>query len=382
MQYRQFGKLDWKASALGFGCMRLPSVDGDHSKINEPEALKIVRHAIDQGVNYLDTAYVYHSGNSERLVGLALKDGYRDKVRLATKMPAMLVKLSADFDKFLNEQLEKLQTDHIDFYLLHGLGEERWRNLQSLGILPWAEKTIASGRIRHLGFSFHDKLQTFKEIVDATSLWDFCQIQYNYMDVNEQAGTEGLKYAASRDLAVVVMEPLLGGKLANPPQPILAMWDTALNKRPPVEWALEWLWNQPEVSLVLSGMSTLQQVEENLVYASRSQVGLLRSEELALIDQVRQAYLKISPIPCTKCEYCLPCPNGLNIPRLFEIFNSSFMYGDLQGGRRAYQQWVPEAERANNCGQCHQCEDLCPQHILVSDWMVRVHEVLGEGKAF
>jgi predicted aldo/keto reductase-like oxidoreductase len=381
MQYRQFGKLDWKASALGFGCMRLPFLDDDHSKINEPEALKIVRHAIDQGVNYLDTAYSYHSGNSERFVGLALKDGYRDKVRLATKMPAWLVKSSADFDKFLNEQLEKLQTDHIDFYLLHGLGEERWKNLQSLEILPWAEKAIASGRIRHLGFSFHDKLKAFKEIVDATGLWDFCQIQYNYMDINEQAGTEGLKYAASKGLAVVIMEPLLGGKLANPPQPVQALWDTALKKRPPVEWALEWLWNQPEVSLVLSGMSTLQQVEENLVYASRSQVGFLRPEELTLIDQVRQAYLKISPIPCTKCEYCLPCPNGLKIPRLFDIFNTSFMYSDLQGGRRSYQS-VPEAERANNCGQCNQCEDLCPQHILISDWMVRVHEVLGEGKAF
>jgi uncharacterized protein len=379
MQYRQFGKLDWKVSALGFGCMRLPSLEADHSKIDEPEASKLVRHAIDHGVNYLDTAYGYHGGNSERLVGQALKDGYREKVKLATKLPAWLVKSAADFDKFLNEQLAKLQTDHIDFYLLHGLGKERWDSLLSLGILPWAEAAIDSGRIRHLGFSFHDKLPVFKEIVDATRLWDFCQIQYNYMDINEQAGTEGLQYAAAKGLAVVVMEPLLGGKLANPPDPIKVLWDTAKTSRPAVEWALEWLWNQPEVSLVLSGMSTLQQVEENLVYASRSQAGLLQPDELTLIDQVRAAYLQISPIPCTKCEYCLPCPNGLKIPRLFEIYNASAMYGDLAGGRRSYQ-WVPDAERANNCTQCRQCEDLCPQRILVSDWMVKIHAVLGEGK--
>jgi uncharacterized protein len=381
MHYRQFGKLDWRASALGFGCMRLPSLNNDHAKIDEPEAIKIIRHAVDQGVNYLDTAYGYHSGTSELLVGRALKDGYREKVKLATKMPAWLVKSAADFDKFLDEQLQKLQTDHIDFYLLHGLGKDRWNHLQSLEVIPWAKKAIDSGRIRHLGFSFHDNLEAFKEIVDATGLWDFCQIQYNYMDVNEQAGTQGLQYAAAKGLAVVVMEPLLGGKLANPPDPVKVLWDAAPTQRPPVEWALEWLWNQPEVSLVLSGMSTLEQVQENLVYAGQSQAGLLQPEELALVDQVRQAYLKISPIPCTKCEYCLPCPNGLKIPKLFEIFNTSFMYGDLDGGRRSYQ-WVPEAERANNCGQCHQCEDLCPQHILVSDWMVKVHEVLGEGKAF
>ena len=379
MQYRQFGKLDWKGSALGFGCMRLPSLEADHSKIDEPEAIKIVRHAIDQGVNYLDTAYAYHGGNSERVVGLVLKDGYREKVKLATKMPAWLVKSSDDFDKFLNEQLQKLQTDHIDFYLLHALGKERWDMLQSFDLLAWAEKAIASGRIRHLGFSFHDKLPVFKEIVDATNLWDFCQIQYNYMDINEQAGREGLQYAAAKGLAVVVMEPLLGGKLATPPQPVQALWETAGIPRPAVEWALEWLWNQPEVSLVLSGMSTLQQVDENLVYASRSQTGLLQPDELALIDQVRETYLKISPIPCTKCEYCLPCPHGLKIPRLFEIYNTSFMFGDLDGGRRSYQ-WVPELERANNCDQCHQCEDLCPQHILISDWMEKVHAVLGEGK--
>ena len=324
MQFRSFGNLDWKGSALGFGCMRLPILDGDHSKIDEPTALTMVRRAIDAGVNYLDTAYAYHGGFSERFVGRALQDGYRQKVGLATKMPAWLVKSPEDFDRFLDEQLEKLQTDRIDFYLLHGLGADRWKMLNSMDVLSWAEKAIASGRISYLGFSFHDSFEVFKEIVDASDLWTFCQIQYNYMDIENQAGTAGLKYAAARGLGVVVMEPLLGGRLANPPESVKPLWAAAPEKRSPVEWALDWIWDQPEVSIVLSGMSALQQVEDNLVYAGRSHVGNMTQADQDLIGLVRNAYYDISPIPCTKCEYCLPCSNGLNIPRLFDIFNTTF----------------------------------------------------------
>lgn len=380
MNYRQFGRLDWQASALGFGCMRLPTLDGDSAKIDEPEATRMVRFAIDQGVNYLDTAYPYHGGNSERFLGRALQDGYRQKIHLATKMPTWAVTETADFDRYLNEQLEKLQTDHIDFYLLHGLNKHRWAAMKSLGVTVWAEQAIRSGRIRYLGFSFHDEQPVFMQIVDDYD-WTFCQIQYNYMDIEEQAGMKGLQYAASKGLAVVVMEPLLGGRLASSPDDVQRQWDSASVKRTPVEWALQWLWNQPEVSVVLSGMSTMPQVVENIECASRSGVGSLTSEELDVIDRVRAVYKGLCPIPCTKCGYCLPCPNGVNIPRNFEVFNKAIMINNLGQGRFRYN-GMPADERAEHCEQCHECEEKCPQQIVISQWMPYVHEVLGLQKDY
>ncbi len=378
MEYRNFGRLDWRASALGFGCMRLPILDGDSGRIDEPEATRMVRYAIDHGVNYLDTAYGYHQGNSERFLGRALQDGYRQRIHLATKLPSWLVKTADDFDRLLNEQLGKLQTDHIDCYLLHGLGAERWRDLDRLGVLRWAESAIADGRIRHLGFSFHDTFEAFQEIVDAYEGWALCQIQYNYMDVENQAGTRGLKYAASKGLAVVVMEPLLGGRLVKAPPAVQRFWDTAETRRAPADWALQWLWSQPEVSVVLSGMSTMQQVQENV--ASASQLAPLNSAEMRLVEQVRAAYKDLSVVPCTRCEYCLPCPTGLNIPRLFDLLNSAVMYDAFDEMRRVYRQWVPEDQRAGKCAACQECESKCPQHIAISEWMPRVHQVLGEGR--
>jgi predicted aldo/keto reductase-like oxidoreductase len=380
MQYRKFGKLDWEVSALGFGCMRLPT-KGGHENIDEPEATRMLRYAIDYGLNYVDTAYPYHRGNSELLVGRVLKGGYRKKVRLATKLPCWLIKAPEDFDRYLNEQLEKLQTDHIDFYLLHALNRQRWQEMRDLDALEWAEKAIADGRINHLGFSFHDKYEVFKEIVDAYNQWTFCQIQYNYMDVENQAGTKGLKYAASKGLAVVIMEPILGGRLVNPPQPIQDLWNTAAKKHAPADWALQWLWNQPEVSVVLSGMSAMQHVLENVASADASGIGTLTEEELALIERVRDRYQELCPIPCTECEYCMPCPNGVNIPRNLQTYNEGVMYDKPDHARRAYT-WMPEEERASACIQCRECEELCPQGILISEWMPRVHAVLGEGQPY
>jgi len=382
MQYRQFGKLDWKVSALGFGCMRLPTKGGDSSSIDEPEATRMLHYAIDHGVNYLDTAYPYHGGNSELVVGRALKGGYREKVRLATKLPCWKVEAAEDFDKFLNEQLEKLQTDQIDFYLLHALNEESWHKMRDMDVLERAEKAIADGRIGHIGFSFHDKYEVFQEIVDAYDRWTFCQIQYNYVDVENQAGTKGLKYAVSKGLTVVIMEPIRGGQLVNPPEPIQELWDTATKKRAPAAWALQWLWNQPEVPVVLSGMSTMEQVEQNVASASVSAPGALTTEELALVGRVRDAYQELCPIPCTKCGYCMPCPNGVDIPRNFEIYNEGVMYDKPDHARQAYNSWLSEDKRASACVQCRECEELCPQSILISEWMVRVHEVLGEGKPY
>ena len=382
MKYRRFGQLDWQVSVLGFGCMRFPTKNDDSSNIDEPEATRMLHYAIDHGVNYLDTAYPYHGGNSELFLGRALKGRYREKVKLATKLPCWKVEAAGDFDKFLNEQLVKLQTGHIDFYLLHALNEENWHKVRDPGVLEWAAGAIADGRIGHLGFSFHDKYEVFQEIVDAYDGWTFCQIQYNYMDVENQAGVKGLQYAASKGLAVVIMEPILGGRLVNPPQPIQSLWDTAAKKRAPADWALQWLWNQPEVSVVLSGMSTMQQVEENVASAEASGTNTLTEEELALVAQVRAKYTELCPIPCTKCGYCMPCPNGVNIPRNFELYNQGVMYDKPDQSREVYTQWFPELERADKCIQCRECEEKCPQSIPISEWMPIVHAVLGENQPY
>ena len=381
MKYRRFGKLDWKVSALGFGCMRLPIKDGDSANIDEPEATRMLHYAIERGVNYLDTAYPYHGGNSELFLGRALKSGYHEKVRLATKLPCWKVETAEDFDRFLNEQLQKLQTDHIDFYLLHGLNQDRWHKMRDLSVLTSAEKAIADGHIRYLGFSFHDKFAVFQEIIDAHN-WTFCQIQYNYMDIENQAGTKGLQYAASKGLAVVIMEPLLGGKLVDPPAPIQEIWNTAAPKRLPADWGLQWLWNQPEVSVVLSGMSTMEQVVQNVASAAVSRVNVLTADELALFDRVRTKYNELSPIPCTKCEYCLPCPNGVAIPRVFAAYNEGMMYDKPDVMRRWYKQWIPAENQASACIQCLECEDKCPQKIPISEWMPVVQQVLGEDKPY
>ncbi|MBN1179812.1 MAG: aldo/keto reductase [Anaerolineae bacterium] len=377
MQYRTFGTLDWKPSALGFGAMRLPTLNDDPAQIDEPEATRMIRHAIDHGVNYIDTAYPYHNEASEPFVGRVLQDGYREKVKLATKMPAWLVKEWNDFDRYLDEQLERLQTDHVDFYLLHGLGAARWDKLQELKVLDWAEGALADGRIKYLGFSFHDHLDAFKSIVDAYA-WTFCQIQLNYMDIEYQAGVEGLKYAAGKGLAVVVMEPLRGGRLAKePPESVARLWAQAETQHSPTDWALQWVWHHPEVSLLLSGMSTMQHVEENLASAGRSAPNSLSATELALIDQVRQAYEALAPIPCTQCRYCMPCPNGVNIPRILDIYNKAVMYGDVHGARVSYT-FVDEAERADHCVACGECEAACPQHIEIITWLEKAHEILAK----
>jgi hypothetical protein len=376
MHYRRFGELDWKASALGFGCMRLPTENGKED-IDEAQATEMLRYAIDNGVNYVDTAYPYHGGNSEPFVGRALQDGYREKVRVATKMPSWKIEGREDFDRYLNEQLERLQTEHVDFYLLHALREDSWHKLRNLDVLDWAEGAIEDGRVGHLGFSFHDDYEVFKEIVDAYD-WTFCQIQYNYMDIENQAGTRGLKYAASRGLAVVIMEPLLGGKLVDPPESVQEIWNQSPTTRSPADWALQWLWHQPEVSVVLSGMSTMDHVVENVTSADRSRTGILTADELTIIERVREKYEELCPIPCTQCGYCMPCPNELDIPRNFEIYNQLAIYDADEWAQWAYDE-LAEEKRASSCIACLECEDKCPQAIPISDWMVHVHEVLGEG---
>ena len=378
MQYRPFGRVGWQVSALGFGCMRLPT-KGTCEVIDEELAIAMLRYAMDNGVNYIDTAYGYHGGNSEKVVGRALEGGYREKVYLATKLPHWHVQNLDDCTRILNEQLERLRTDHLDVYLLHSLSKGAWEKLREMNILRWAEGAMAKGLFQVLGFSFHDTYEVFREIVDAYDNWGVCQIQYNILNENVQAGTKGLQYAASKGLAVVIMEPLLGGRLANPPRAIRQLLEAAPVKRSPAEWALQWLWNKPEVSVVLSGMSTMEQVQENVRSASRSGVGTMSQEELELISKVQRLYEQLHPIPCTGCEYCMPCPNGVNIPQIFSIYNEGVVYEEMDRARVRYSR-LPEGERASECIACRICETKCPQHIEISEWMARLAEELAPSR--
>jgi predicted aldo/keto reductase-like oxidoreductase len=370
MKYRTFGRTGWQVSALGLGCMRLPILDAP-DKLDDPEAIRLIRHAIDGGVNYVDSGYGYHGGRSEVVLGMALADGYRQRVKLVTKMPTWLVKEAGDFDRFLNEQLARLQTDHLDLYLLHALDKDRWPALRDLGVIEWAEKAIASGRFERFGFSFHDEYEVFKEIVDAYDGWTACMVMYNYMKADAQPGRKGVEYAAKKDLAVAVMEPVFGGNLASPPSAVRQVMDAGPVRRTPVDWALQWVWNQPEVSVVLSGMSTLAQVDENLASADRSGAGSLSADEVRLVESVAAAFKGIQPIPCTECRYCMPCPSGVDIPGNLQHYNKAVMYDRLADSRDWYANTKGE-QRASACTDCDQCEEKCPQKILISDWMPRI----------
>lgn len=380
MRYRTFGRSDWRPSALGFGAMRLPTLGGDHATIDEDLATRMIHTAIDRGVNYVDTAWPYHGEQSERFLGRCLEGGYRERVRVATKMPTWLVETAADFDRYLDEQRARLQVETIDVYLLHALDKTRWPKLRDLGVREWAERAKRDGRIGAFGFSFHDDLTTFRSIVDDHD-WDLCQIQYNFMDVEFQAGREGLRYAADRRMAVVVMEPLRGGSLTQPaPRAVAKLWDSSPVKRSQADWALQWLWSDPDVSLVLSGMSAMDHVEQNLASAERSGVGSLSAADLALVERVRDAYRALAPIPCTRCRYCQPCPQGVAIPRIFSFYNDGTAYGDLARMGRAYRNdalMKPE-QRADRCSACGACEAVCPQKIEIVRWLKDVHAAFAQ----
>ncbi len=380
MEFRRFGQLDWRVSALGFGCMRFPTVkSGSKDRIDEPEAIRMIRHAIDKGVNYFDTAYPYHEGKSEVVLGKALKDGYREKVRVATKSPVWDIKRGSDFDKYLDVQLSRLRMDYVDFYLFHGLGKDRWHNVVlKHGLLKRAEAALEDGRIRHIGFSFHDDFKAFKEIIDGYAHWDFCQIQYNYMDIKSQAGMKGLRYAAAKGLGVVIMEPLLGGRLSNPPNDVKRLLETSTKRRSPSDLALQWLWNQPEVSVVLSGMSTMAQVNGNLRSADVSGIGSMGKRDQRLVDRVRSKYLEKIPIGCTHCMYCMPCPNGVDIPGNFELYNNGFIHEDMKTSRETYARFFGEKEKAGTCKKCGECEAKCPQRLPIGDLMTKVHAELSK----
>jgi predicted aldo/keto reductase-like oxidoreductase len=374
MLYRRMNRTDEKLSILGFGCMRLPQTADCH--IDEPKATKMVRYAIDRGVNYLDTAYVYHNGESEPFLGRALSDGYRNKVNLATKLPVWEVHSRNDMDRLLDEQLFRLNTDHIDFYLLHGLGKSSWINMVNLNAGEFLDQAIADGKIRHAGFSFHDEVRVFKEIVDEYD-WTFAQIQYNYMDEEYQAGTEGLDYAAAKGLGIVIMEPLRGGVLARETAETKKIFASRGHSRPAAEWGLRWLWDRPEITVVLSGMSTMQQLRDNLGYAHDGRPSSLTPEEMAVYDEIKTFYRSRMKIPCTKCRYCMPCMAGVEIPECFSAFNDASVYHDTAGAKFSYDAFTGFGGDASQCQDCGVCESLCPQQLPIRKHLQEVRALFG-----
>ncbi|WP_025323115.1 aldo/keto reductase [Deferrisoma camini] len=372
MNHRILGRTGLRVSALGLGCMRLPTVGGDETRIDEAAAGALVRRALELGVNYLDTAYPYHGGESERFLGRVLAEGLRDRVLLADKMPPWFVNEPADLERIFGEQLDRLRTDRIDLYLLHSLNRRFWKRFRELGALEFLERKRREGRVRFVGFSFHDRLPVFREIVDAYD-WDFCQVQYNYMDEEVQAGTEGLRYAAHKGLGVVVMEPLRGGRLARAEgRGLSEIWQGT----DPAAAALRWVWSHPEVSVVLSGMGRVAELVANARAADRSAEPLGPDLE-ERIRRAREWYRQRVRVPCTYCQYCLPCPEGVNIPRVFELVNDANMFEDWSAVRRRYQRFTPADERADNCVACGACEEVCPQGISIIQELQKAHEELG-----
>jgi len=391
MQYRKMGSLDWEVSALGFGCMRLPSRRFSLMGADLEQSKRIIRYGIDRGINYIDTAWFYHLGESEKILGEILKDGYREKVKLVTKLPMPLVRKSEDFERFLSDQLERLQTDYLDIYLFHSMNAGAFEKLKKLGLIKKMEEARQKGLIRHNGFSFHDTYPVFKEIVDHYD-WDMVQIQYNYMDTCFQATTEGLEYAHGKGIAVVIMEPVKGGTLANPPAEAIKVMNTTVTKRTPVDWALQFLWNRPEVATVLSGMSDMQMVIENCDSAAASGINSLDQEEVSVINRLAEIYQEKILVPCTGCEYCMPCPYGVNIPQNFAILNNFSLEQSRMKRfqlRRGYKKLVGSQElldlenpngNGSICINCGECLEKCPQEIYIPVELERVHAILGKGE--
>lgn len=382
MLYRKLGKTNVESSVLGFGAMRLPMV-GIHGPtagfdpnvpIDETEAVKMVEHAVEQGVTYFDTAYGYHGGKSEVFLGKALRP-HRSKVMIATKLPTWLVEKTEDMERLFNEQLQKLGVDYIDCYLVHGLGSGNWPKIREKGVLEFLEKLRSTGRIRFAGFSFHDEIRVFKEIVDAYD-WSLCLVQYNFYDCDYQAGTDGIAYAAARDIGIVVMEPLRGGKLVDkiPPE-VQELWNGAPARKDPVEWAMRWVWNNAHVTTVLTGSSSLAQLATHTRLADHAVADSLTPAEFELFEKVRQTYRKMLKVDCTGCAYCMPCPVGVDIPQNLNMYNDSFLFKSTESNAFLYSQFLSPEQRASNCTDCQTCVEKCPQKINIPRELVEVQKL-------
>ena len=376
MKYRPMGKLGIKSSAFGLGCMRFNGAASGDSVIDEQKAVSLIRRAIDGGVTYIDTAYVYLDKTSEIVLGKALRDGYREKVTIATKMPAEYVHNRAEMEALLAEELKKLQTDHLDFYLMHGINKEKWEYFKSIGAPAFFDDMKKAEKIRFKCFSFHGPYEEFEYILNDWD-WDMVQIQYNFMDVKNQAGTKGLELAGRKGIPVVIMEGLLGGRLSRAPENVQALYDAFPVKRSPVEWAFRWLCNHPEVSVVLSGCNEAEQIDDNLRIFDSVDVGIMTDEELKLIDDVRAAYLSRTKIGCTGCRYCMPCPNGVNIPGIFSAWNNFSLYNADPKTDFGLRMIRERNAGADNCVGCSACEAACPQHLSIIDGLQQAWQELN-----
>lgn len=373
MEMRKMEKLGVETSLLGFGCMRFPQTP--EGKIDEVLTEKMLDQAIAQGVNYIDTAYPYHDGQSEVVVGKILKKYDRDSFYLATKLPVWLVNTAEDVDKYLEEQLAKLQTDHIDFYLMHAMGKERWSKMVEIGCVKRLEELQKQGKIKYLGFSFHDKYEVFEEILNYRD-WDFCQIQLNYMDAEEQAGLKGYQLAADKEIPVVVMEPVKGGSLAVFAEDITAKLKELDPEASPASFALRWVGSLPGVKVILSGMSTMEQVEDNLKTFTAFKP--LSEQEQDTIRQVTEILRSRVQNGCTGCRYCMPCPAGVNIPGCFATWNTYHMYQNYNSVRWNWEVVLGDEHQPKNCVQCGKCEAQCPQKIAIREDLKRVQADLDK----
>lgn len=363
MQYRN-DRHGHPISLLGYGCMRFTKKG---NSIDLAKAEEEIMAAYHEGVNYFDTAYIY-GGNEVALGKIVAKNGIRHNISIATKLPQYLIKSKAGIEKYFTEQMERLQTDYIDYYLMHMLTDiGAWEKLKRLGIEDWIEEKKKTGVIKNVGFSFHGNTEKFLEILDAYD-WDFCQIQYNYMDEHSQAGVKGLKAAAAKKIPVIIMEPLRGGKLVGMlPESAKELIASYKVKRSPAEWAFRWLYNQPEVTCVLSGMNSLSMVEENCAIASDTKENSFTSEDFALIEQIKEEIKKKTQVGCTACGYCMPCPKGIDIPTAFRCYNQMYTENKHSGRFEYLQCLAYNKDRADikECVECGKCESHCPQHIAI-----------------
>lgn len=368
MEYRVLNE-NYKPSLLGFGCMRFP-LDKD-GKIDEAEAERMLDHAIVNGVNYIDTAFPYHGGDSEPFVGRVLKKYERSSYYLTTKMPLWNVETLEEAKAMFENQLKRLDVDYVDFYLLHAMDKEKWEKAKALGVVAYCEELKAQGKIRNLGFSFHDEYEVFEEMLTYRT-WDFCQIQYNYIDADIQAGDKGYELTEKMGVPVIIMEPIKGGSLSFLPEDVACKFTDYAPDKSISSWALRWVGSKPNVKVILSGMSTFAQVEDNL--RTFDQFQPLHAEEEMLVKEVAKTIKERTMNGCTGCEYCMPCPFGVQIPKNFKLWNEYSKYRNQPATHKAYFDTMQEQERAANCQQCGKCETLCPQQIHIREDLKQMHQ--------
>ena len=376
MLYRKLGKTNKDVSILGMGAMRLPIKNNDYGHVDEEKSSEMLKYAIDNGINYIDTAYPYHNGASEKFLGDFFENNPQnlEDTFIASKMPSWLIESQKDMYYYLDQQLNSLKMDTIDFYPLHSLKPDYWENLVNNDVFEFLDRAKEDGKINYAGFSFHGEIDLFFEVIDSYD-WDICQIQLNYMDEHYQAGVEGLKYAKSQNLGTVIMEPLRGGCLTrNIPEDVQELWDMADDPKSPAEWGFRYLWDYEEVDIVLSGMSTLEQIKENIGFAEHGLANSFTKNDKEIIKEVKMSYRENIAVNCTSCGYCMPCPEGVDIPKNFDILNNAYMFNDPPALQMQYNSLLTERQLASACKSCGECQKMCPQMIPIVERLKEVRE--------